>query len=72
MAKQDKAKDVLAVHPAGAIGAIADVPRERGQFRALLVKNPNYFGNLPNSPFPPVSKIALNTSYEEITTGSGW
>ena len=66
MAKQDKAKDVLAVHPAGAIGAIADVPRERGQFRALLVKNPNYFGNLVTSSFPPVIALKGNTTYEEI------
>ena len=25
------------------------VPRERAQFRALLVSNPNYFGNLAKS-----------------------
>ena len=48
------------------LGSIADVPRERGQFRALLVKNPNYFGNLVTSSFPPVIALKGNTTYEEI------
>ncbi len=45
----------------------ARVEKERVQFRQLLAENPNYFGNLPNSPFQPVKKITLNTTYEEIT-----
>lgn len=40
--------------------------RERGQFRALLASNPNYFGNLKASPFKPVLTIQTNTIYEEI------
>ena len=40
--------------------------KERGQFRALLLSNPNYFGNLKISPFKPVLKIQGNTTYEEI------
>jgi hypothetical protein len=43
------------------------VERERLQFRRLIAGNPNYFGNLPNSPFEPVQKIIQNTTYEEIT-----
>jgi hypothetical protein len=41
-------------------------PRERSRFRALLISNPNYFGNLKVSPFKPVLPIKANTTYEEI------
>jgi hypothetical protein len=54
------------VHAVGAVGAAAEVPRERAQFRALLVGNPNYFGTLPTSPFKPVVKLQGNTTYEEL------
>lgn len=40
--------------------------RERAQFRALILTNPNYFGNLKVSPFTPVLNIQANTAYEEI------
>jgi len=40
--------------------------KERSQFRALLLSNPNYFGNLKVSPFPPVVNVASNTTWEEI------
>jgi len=39
---------------------------QRGRFRALLLANPNYFGNLKASPFKPVLQIASDTVYEEI------
>jgi hypothetical protein len=39
---------------------------ERGQFRALLLANPNYFGNLKKSAFEPVLEVLNNTFYEEI------
>lgn len=42
------------------------VERERTQFRALILANPNYFGNLKVSPFKPVLNIQSNTTYEEI------
>lgn len=38
----------------------------RTQFRALLAANPNYFGNLKDSPFNPVLPIQGNTFYEEL------
>jgi hypothetical protein len=57
----------MSVSQSGQKTAAARIEKERVQFKTLLAGNPNYFGNLPNSPFPPVSKIALNTSYEEIT-----
>src|SRR5215470_9410096 len=47
--------------------AAVAVEKERLQFKRLLGQNPNYFGNFPESPFPPVKKIVGNTSYEEIT-----
>lgn len=39
--------------------------KERKQFRALVLANPNYFGNLKVSPFQPVLNIQSNTTYEE-------
>ncbi len=40
--------------------------RERGAFKALLLTNPNYFGNLQQSPYKPILAIAGNTHYEQI------
>ena len=40
--------------------------KQRAQFRALLMANPNYFGNLKVSPFQPVLNIQSNTTYEEL------
>ena len=40
--------------------------KERQQFRALLLSNPNYFGNLGNSPFKPKLEIIGNNFYEEL------
>jgi hypothetical protein len=42
------------------------VELERKQFLSLLLANPNYFGNLQNSPLKAVKKITANTSYEEL------
>jgi hypothetical protein len=42
------------------------VPTERGQFRELLLANPNYFGTLKSSPFKPVKPMPSNTTYEEL------
>jgi len=40
--------------------------KERAQFKALLLSNPNYFGNLKDSEFQAQADIQLNKSYEEI------
>jgi hypothetical protein len=40
--------------------------KERDQFKALVLTNPNYFGNLKNSQFQPVLKIQNDNSFEEI------
>jgi hypothetical protein len=42
-------------------------PKERTQFRQLLLANPNYFGTLAESDLPVVSAMEGNTTYEEIT-----
>jgi len=39
---------------------------ERKQFLPRLLTNPNYFGNLQDSPYKPIQKIVSNTSYEEL------
>src|SRR3954464_13419439 len=39
---------------------------ERRRFLPLLLSNPNYFGNIENSPLKPVKKIVSNSSYEEL------
>ena len=46
--------------------AVLQFVQERQNFRALIVANPNYFGNLKNSPFQPVLNIQANKSYENI------
>jgi len=40
--------------------------RERSHFKALLADNPNYFGNLPDSPRTPVTRIVARTDYEQL------
>jgi hypothetical protein len=50
----------------GSVASLEQVPRERSHFRALLVGNPNYFGNLASSPFPPVLSVKGSTTYEKI------
>lgn len=52
------------------VNASADghqVPAERFQFRKLILKNPNYFGTLKESPYKPVKQIVSNTTYEDLT-----
>lgn len=38
----------------------------RGNFHALLLANPNYFGNLAESTFTPVLDIQGDTAYEAL------
>ncbi|HJW53330.1 MAG TPA: hypothetical protein VJ501_15050 [Burkholderiaceae bacterium] len=40
--------------------------KERGAFKSLLLANPNYFGNLSDSPFKSILPISGNTFYEEL------
>lgn len=42
------------------------VEKERAQFKALTLANPNYFGNLQLSTLEPVKVIVSNTSYEAL------
>jgi hypothetical protein len=41
-------------------------PKERAQFKSLLLGNPNYFGNLSKSAYSSMLGIANNTHYEEL------
>lgn len=52
--------------PPASTDSIDALPVERGKFRALILANPNYFGNIAVSPFPAVLNIQLNRTYEEI------
>ncbi len=40
--------------------------KEREQFRALILQNPNYFGNLKASPYKPVKVQQGITAYEQL------
>lgn len=40
---------------------------ERLQFKQLIAKNPNYFGNFPEIKLPPVFPLANDTTFEELT-----
>ncbi len=51
---------------AGTGGRPAEPERERTQFRALLLQNPNYFGNLEVSELKPVKVLQSDTSYEQL------
>jgi len=42
------------------------IESERSQFRTLLLKNPNYFGNLPEFKIKPVKPMTSNTKYEQL------
>ena len=46
--------------------AVPRYEKERQQFRALILGNPNYFGNIKASKLKPVLKIQGDTTYEEI------
>ena len=59
----DKSKKTVQKSPAAVQEAH---PQERLTFKALLLTNPNYFGNLVGSKLKPVLSIAGNTHYEEL------
>jgi hypothetical protein len=54
-------KTAAAARPSG-----VEVAPERANFYALLLGNPNYFGNLVDYPQKAVKKIKEDTSYEQI------
>ena len=66
--KKHTQSELQAVHDVGAVRAADDVPKERGQFRALVVGNPNYFGTLPASPF---RVVQLHATPPTVAQGSG-
>jgi hypothetical protein len=54
MKKEDLIKE-MEVHP------------ERTHFQVMLAKNPNYFGNIPESKLKPNYKLVSNGTYESLT-----
>lgn len=48
------------------VTAIA-IEEERANFKALILANPNHFGNLPELGLPVVKAILQQTTYEELT-----
>ena len=65
MASKKEPADLLKV-PEQLKAGLQKVERERSQFRALILQNPNFFGNLKGSPFKAVKSILSNTTYEEL------
>ena len=49
------------------LSAIKDDIKDRIQFKSLLLQNPNYFGNIPDSKYKPIKVIKNDTRYEELT-----
>ncbi len=43
------------------------IQKERTDFKSMLLKNPNYFGNITDSKLKPVLKIISNITYEQLT-----
>jgi hypothetical protein len=46
--------------------AATSIPIERAKFNALILANPNHFGNLKDSALKAVKAMAGNTTYEEL------
>jgi hypothetical protein len=51
---------------AGEKSSVLRYEKERQQFRALILSNPNYFGNIKASQLKPVLQLQGDTTYEEI------
>lgn len=47
--------------------AAVKIEHERANFKALLLANPNHFGNMPGLGFPVVKALSQKTTYEELT-----
>ncbi|MGH6794386.1 MAG: hypothetical protein ACREDD_04695 [Methylocella sp.] len=68
MPKASKQQATAAAKKAAANISLAKLPpaTARNNMKALLLANPNYFGNLKDSEFTPVLSIVGNTAYEDI------
>jgi hypothetical protein len=42
------------------------IETERVNFKQLVIQNPNYFGNVKQSPFKPVKALVASTKFEEL------
>jgi hypothetical protein len=43
------------------------IDEKRINFKTLLLKNPNYFGNITKSDLKSIFKMVANVTYEELT-----
>jgi hypothetical protein len=68
MPKTPKQQAASAAKKTAAKISLAKLPpaTARNNMKALLLANPNYFGNLKDSEFNPVLSIVGNTAYEDI------
>jgi len=64
MSNIKKEKTEITIEVTG--GRELELATARTQFRALIAVNPNYFGNLAESPFESAFPLQGNTTYEEI------
>jgi hypothetical protein len=64
--KKVSAEEQAAAAPVEEAQVRLEFQQERATFKALLLTNPNYFGNLQESLFTPVLPIAGNTTYEAL------
>ena len=62
----DKVSDQPINKPRPQSEVAGGIDENRRKFRAFLLANPNYFGNLQNSPFTPKFPMSFNTTYEEL------
>jgi hypothetical protein len=49
------------------VAAAVAIEEERAHFKALILANPNHFGNMPELGLPVVKAILQQTTYEELT-----
>jgi len=48
-------------------GTAIKIEEERANFKALLLANPNHFGNMPELGFTAVKVMSQKTTFEELT-----
>lgn len=60
---EKKGTEKEAAKPSGKRG---EPPKERLQFKTLLLSNPNYFGNIKDSAFKAIKVLSSDTSFEEL------
>ncbi len=66
--KDEKEKgDAPAASDRKVVQPAVQIEPERAHFKALVLKNPNYFGNMPELGFPSIKALSQSRAYEELT-----